>query len=314
MSTTDAVLLMAYGSPDSLDEVGAYYTHIRGGRQPSAEAVAGLQERYRRVGGRTPLLDVTRQLQHSLEQVLARTGGRATRVYIGMKHWHPFIADTVRGMQADGVTHVTAIPLAPHYSRMSIGGYRQALEQAAADRGAEFAITFVASWHRHPAFVELLADLVGDALGRFPPLARQTVTTVFTAHSLPEKIRQWNDPYESEVAESGAAVARRVGLTDWRVAWQSAGATGEPWIGPDILDTLTQLAADGVRHVLQVPIGFVCEHLEILYDIDVEAQQRAAELGIVLRRTEMPNASEAFVRTLAAVVADASQLTAIPSA
>ena len=313
MSTTDAVLLMAYGSPDSVDEVGAYYTHIRGGREPSAEAVTGLQERYRLVGGRTPLLDITRQLQHSLEAALSRTEGHGTRVYVGMKHWHPFIADTVRSMLADGVTHVVAIPLAPHYSRMSIGGYRQALEQAVKEQGAEFAITFVASWHRHEAFIELMAERVRDALKRFPPLVRPTMATVFTAHSLPEKIRQWNDPYEHEVAASGAAVAQRVGLGEWRIAWQSAGATGEAWIGPDILDMLSQLAADGVRHVLQVPIGFVCEHLEILYDIDIEAQQRASELGILLHRTEMPNASEAFVRTLEAVVADAPHLTAIPS-
>ena len=175
MSTTDAVLLMAYGSPDSVDDVGAYYTHIRGGRQPSAEAVAGLQERYRLVGGRTPLLDITRQLQHSLEAALSCTGGHGTRVYVGMKHWHPFIADTVRSMLADGVTHVVAISLAPHYSRMSIGGYRQALEQAVKEQGAEFAITFVASWHRHEAFIELMAERVRDALKRFPPLVRPTV-------------------------------------------------------------------------------------------------------------------------------------------
>lgn len=314
MARADAILLMAYGSPDSMDDVGAYYTHIRGGREPSAEAVAGLRARYHRVGGRTPLLDITRQVQSALQQRLMGGDGQAPRVYVGKKHWHPFIGDTVRVMQDDGITHVTALPLAPHYSRMSIGGYRKAVEQALAEHHAEMEVRFISSWHSHPAFVELMTNQVRSALARFPAGDGGPITTVFTAHSLPEKIRQWNDPYEEEVRRSGAAVAAQLQLDDWRVAWQSAGATGEPWIGPDILDMLTTLAREGARRVLQVPIGFVSEHLEILFDVDIEAQARAGELDITLRRSEMPNASEEFVGVLASVVADADSLTAIPVA
>lgn len=306
---TDAVLLMAYGSPESLDEVEGYYTHIRGGRRPSDAAVAGLQERYRRVGGRTPLLDLTRQTQASLAEALAGAG-RPAAVYAGMKHWHPFIADVVRTMRDDGVTHVTALPLAPHYSRISIGGYQRALEEAAHAAGAAFDITFVPSWHRHPAFVALLTQRVRAALDAFPGSPGAAVTVVFTAHSLPARIREWQDPYESEVAQSAAAVAASAGIAHWQVAWQSAGATGEPWIGPDILEQLDVLSSDGIERVLVVPIGFVCDHLEILYDIDVEAHERAQQLGLTLRRIAMPNATPEFVRTLAAVVGDAPALAA----
>jgi protoporphyrin/coproporphyrin ferrochelatase len=305
-----AVLLMAYGSPDSVEQVAPYFTHIRGGRPPSAEAIANLEARYRFVGGRTPLLTVTRAVRSALEQQLGGDG--APRVFIGMKHWHPFIADTIGDMARAGITSATAIALAPHYSRMSIGGYRRAVDEALGAIGLPFPVTFVSSWHRQAEFVAMMADLVQGALRAFPKDDQHPVTTVFTAHSLPEKIREWNDPYERELAESAANVAQQAGLRDWRVAWQSAGGTGEPWIGPDILDCLSTLAGEGVRRVLQVPIGFVAEHLEILYDIDIEAQQEATRLGLTLARTAMPNASPAFIRTLAAVVRDAASLASVP--
>jgi len=301
---------MAYGSPGTLDEVEAYYTHIRGGRTPSPESIAALRARYERVGGRTPLLDITRQLQDALSRAMSAPGGLATPVYVGMKHWHPFISDTVREMRDAGVTRVTAIPLAPHYSRMSIGGYRKALEQGAADAGADFSITFVSSWHRHPAFVAMVTRRVGEVVADIPSGARATTTTLFTAHSLPERIRSWNDPYERELAESASTIAGQLGLDRWGIAWQSAGATGEPWIGPDILDVLGELAAQGATHVVVAPIGFTCDHLEILYDLDVEAAAHAQTLGLALRRIAMPNATEEFVQVLARVAGDATALAA----
>ena len=309
-----AVLLMAYGSPDSLDDVAAYYTHIRGGRAPSPEAIADLEARYRSVGGRTPLLTVTNDVRGALEVALARANGPSTRVFIGMKHWRPFIAETIEEMASAGVTSATAIALAPHYSRMSIGGYQRAVDTALGTLRDPFPVTFVPSWHRQGEFIDMMGTLVREALATFPAAERQHVTTVFTAHSLPMRIREWNDPYERELAESAAAVAHGLGLRDWRVAWQSAGATGEPWIGPDILEYLSTLQREGVRHVLQVPIGFVAEHLEILYDIDIEAHQEASRLGLTLARTAMPNASPGFVRVLAAVVRDAAALAATPLA
>ena len=304
MSTpeTRAILLMAYGSPDSLDDVPAYFTHIRGGREPSPDAIAGLAARYAGVGGRTPLLEHTRNTASALSALLS-CADHHVPVYLGMKHWHPFIADTLAVMASDGIERCTAIALAPHFSRISIGGYRDAIMRGLAQIERPIDVTFVERWHAQPEFVAMISALVRDQLRRFAP--DRPVHVVFTAHSLPERIRTWDDPYESELRESAAAVAAVTGLASWSVAWQSAGHTGEPWIGPDILDHLATLHADGVRQVLQVPIGFVSEHLEILWDIDVEAARRAADLGITFRRTALPNSSPELIRVLGAVARSA---------
>lgn len=308
--STDAVLLLAYGTPETLADIEAYFTHIRGGRAPTLDSLAALQRRYEMVGGSTPLLDITRETAANLEAALnrsRRSTGQNRRVYVGMKHWHPYIADTMQRMMDEGVERVTAVVLAPHYSRMSVGAYRKLVEDAAAELSSdrEFEITFVERWFDEPAFVAMLAQLVLSGLEKFPQRDRDGVVVVFSAHSLPVRIRQWEDPYERELLESSAMVARAVGLTEWRFAWQSAGETGEPWLGPDILEYLEQLHAEGVRNILQVPIGFVSEHLEILWDIDREATERAAQLGMVLHRTELPNASDALVNVLAEVIARA---------
>jgi len=306
-----AILLMAYGSPETPDQVEAYFTHIRGGRAPSPEAVAHLRHRYELVGGRTPLLEITRALRDALA-ARAEAHARPRRVYVGMKHWHPYIGDTMRAMAADGVTQVTALALAPHFSRISIGGYRKAVDDSNDALGRPFDVTFVDAWHLEPAFIALVAARVRETLAVFEPGA--PVTTVFSAHSLPVRIREWRDPYESQLLESCAAVAQRAGLTDWRFAWQSAGNTSEPWLGPDICDYLEALHAEGVRRVLSVPIGFTCDHLEVLFDIDHEAKERADALGMELRRTRMPNASPEFVATIDAIVARADRASRSPLA
>lgn len=302
--STSAVLLMAYGTPATLDDVGPYFTHIRGGRTPSPEAIAHLRERYERVGGGTPLLAITQAVREGLEAALA-SGDEPARVYVGMKHWHPYIDETMRQMASDGIERVTCVALAPHFSRMSVGAYRKAVETTQAELGNPFEVRFVDSWHRQAEFLEMMATLVDRGLRLFP--AGAAVLPVFTAHSLPVRIREWKDPYEIELLTSSALVADRLSLGDWRFAWQSAGGTSEPWLGPDILEYLETLAGQGVKNVLQIPIGFVSDHLEVLFDIDIEAKARAAELGIRLERTQLPNASPALVRTLAAVVAEASR-------
>jgi len=301
MASDKAVLLMAYGTPDTLDDVEAYFTHIRGGRKPSAEAVANLRARYERVGGGTPLRRISEDVRQQLESALTAAGD-PHRVYLGMKHWHPYIADTMARMKADGISEVTCIALAPHHSRMSVGAYRQAVEDAQRELGAPFALRFVDSWFRQRTFVELIATAVQSALLQFPSADRDAVAVVFTAHSLPVRIREWGDRYEAELAESSALVARESGIGPWRIAWQSAGGTHEPWIGPDILDELETLSREHVRNVLQVPIGFVSDHLEVLYDIDVEAKEKARSLGMHLERTALPNASPGFIRVLVDVV------------
>jgi ferrochelatase len=254
-----------------------------------------------RVGGRTPLLEITNRVAAKLQERL-RQGGGNFNVYAGMKHWHPFIGEVMERMAADGVERVVAFALAPHCSLVSLGGYRKAVEEAQEKLGHPFEIPFVKCWHHNPLFREMMAGLVREGLEQFPPGVRDEVTVVFSAHSLPQRIREWGDPYEAQLLESSRDVAERAGIRDWRFAFQSAGHTGEPWLGPDILDFLEELRAEGVSNVLQVPIGFVSDHLEILYDIDVEAKEKAAELGMTLHRTQLPNARPRFIDVLASVV------------
>jgi len=295
------VLLMAYGTPESPDQVEDYFTHIRGGRKPSPEAVEHLRERYRLVGGKTPLLKITNEVAAKLQDRLDADRDHY-RVYAGMKHWHPFIGDVMDTMAADGVRRVVAFALAPHCSRISLGGYRKAVEEAQARLGNPFDIPYVKCWHHNPQWRAMMAGLVREGLEQFPQDVRESVTVVFSAHSLPERIRTWDDPYERQLLESSGAVADLAGVRLWRFAFQSAGNTGEPWIGPDIVAYLEELHNEGVSNVLSVPIGFVADHLEILYDIDIEAQEKARELGMTLYRTQMPNARPDFIDTLASVV------------
>lgn len=301
------ILLMAYGTPTTLDDVGAYFAHIRGGRMPSPAAVAHLRERYELVGGSTPLLAITNQQGEGLQAELDRQAPGRYRVYVGMKHWHPYIAEVMATMAADGIRRVIALALAPHYSRLSIGGYQKAVDEAQTALGHPFDLTVIASWHLQPEYLDLIAEHIRAVHQPLTPMERAASLTIFTAHSLPERIRDWQDPYEAQLLASAAAVAERLALTDWRFAWQSAGGTGEAWLGPDICDYLETLVAEGVRSVLVVPIGFVSDHLEIRFDIDHEAQAKAAELGLTLRRTAMPNATPGFIATLAAVVAAAER-------
>jgi protoporphyrin/coproporphyrin ferrochelatase len=308
MSTAPTgVLLLAYGSPETADQVEPYFRHIRGGRTPSPEAVAHLQHRYQLVGGRTPLLAITTETARALQATLDDRAPGEYRTYVAMKHWHPYIADVVPRIAADGVRRVIVIVLAPHYSRMSIGGYRQYLDEAIAKLDTPMDVSFVESWNMQPEFIAMMSARVRTALDEFPRDARAETCVLFSAHSLPERIRTWGDPYERQLAASCAAVAEHAGLLQWRFAWQSAGNTGEPWLGPDIVDYLDQLHAEGVRNVLSVPIGFVCEHLEVLYDIDHEAAHKAAALGMTLRRTAMPNATPELIAVLDALVAGAER-------
>jgi ferrochelatase len=302
-ASSHAIFVLAYGTPEKPEDVEAYFTHIRGGRTPSPESVRHLREKYEKLGGRTPLKEITDAVADGLRGLL-RAEGRDDAVYVGMKHWHPYIKDVMHRMYEDGIRSATAIVLAPHYSKMSIGGYRKYIEEANAQLPSPIQVDFIERWGEHPAFLSVMEVLVRDGLRKFPETDRQKVTVVFSAHSLPQKIREWGDPYEAELKASAAAVADRIGITDWRWAWQSAGGTTEPWLGPDILDYLEELAAEGVSHILQVPIGFTAEHLEVWWDIDYEAREKAGELGMALERTERPNARPDFVAAVRAVIAD----------
>jgi ferrochelatase len=290
---TDAVVLMAYGSPERIDDVPAYYADIRGGRPVSPERLADLTERYRRLGIETanPLNEITERTRAALEAELG------VPVYTGMKHWTPRIADGAEAALAAGADRIAGLVLAPHYSRLSIAGYRDQLEQATAGRAK---LDFVESWYLEPGFVDLLADRVRST----------SAHVVFTAHSLPERILDEGDPYETQLMSSATAIAQRAALREWSFSYQSASPTGEPWLGPDILDHLEALHGRGVDDVLLCPIGFVADHLEIRWDLDTEAQSKAGELGMRVSRIEMPNADPAFVATLATIV---RRVLAVPS-
>jgi ferrochelatase len=280
-----AVVLMAYGSPERLSDVPAYYSDIRGGRPIAPEHLADLVERYRRLGieDSSPLNAITEQTRAALEAELGLP------VFTGMKHWTPRVADAVEAALVSGADQIMGLVLAPHYSALSIAGYRERLERALARRAE---LRFVESWHDEPGFVELLADRVRGT----------DAHVVFTAHSLPARILETGDPYKEQLLETSRLVAEAAGLGEWSFSFQSESPTGEPWLGPDILDYLESLRRQGVEHVLVCPVGFVSDHLEIRWDLDVEAQEKAAELGLKLERIEMPNADPQFVRTLAAIV------------
>lgn len=299
--TSIGVLLMYYGTPSGPEDVERYYTDIRGGRSPSAEAVEELRGRYAAIGNTFPLAAITRQQAESLEGELNAAPGRRFRVYLGAKHSPPFVADAVRAMATDGIERGVGLVLAPHYSRMSIGGY---IDRAWKARPDGLDLTFVESWHLHPAYLEVLANRVADVLEELAEEERDGALVVFTAHSLPARIVDEGDPYPEQIRETGEAVAQRLRLTDWTTGWQSAGRTPEPWLGPPLEETVEKAAADGHPAVVVVPCGFTADHLEILYDVDIEARLAAERAGINLVRTESMNADPAFIHALAEVVRD----------
>lgn len=293
------VVVMAYGTPASAspEDVEAYYTHIRRGRPPPPELLADLRRRYDAIGGTSPLAARTR----AQAAALARALGDGHVVALGQKHAAPFVEDAVAEVVAAGARRVVGLVLAPHYSAMSVGEYHERAAAAAAAGGAEY--RGIRSWHRHPVLVELLAQRVGGARGRLPQGA--VVEILFTAHSLPERARTLDDPpYPDQLRETAEAVVAAAGIERWRIAWQSAGRTPEPWIGPDILDVVRSLPAEGVEAVVVCPAGFVSDHLEVLYDVDVEARRVAAGAGLVLERTESINDDPRFVEALASLVRD----------
>ena len=290
-----AVVLMAYGSPERLADVPAYYADIRGGRPIAPERLEDLVERYRRLGieDSNPLNEITEATRAALEAELGLP------VFTGMRHWTPRIAEAAERSLAGGADTIVGLVLAPHYSGMSIERYRAQLAEAVGGRAE---LRFVERWGAEQGFVELLA-------GRVEP--RKDAHVVFTAHSLPARILEQDDPYRDELLETSRLVAERAGAHEWTFAFQSQSPTGEPWLGPDILEHLNELAATDVRDVLLCPVGFVADHLEIRWDLDVEAAGRARELGVRLERIELPNADPTFVRVLAGLVRRAA---AVPSA
>lgn len=299
--TPVGVLVMAYGTPRSLEEVEPYYTHIRHGNPPTPELLAELIGRYEAIGGVSPLNEITEAQAAGMEASLNAASNTKFRIYLGMKHTHPFIDEGIRQMAEDGIQHAVTLVLAPHFSKMSVGAYQKAAD-AAAEAFPELHLYHIDHWHLDPLFIRLLGGRVQQALETLSSADDTTPHVVFTAHSLPERIVAENDPYPAQLEETGHAVAQELQLSNYSFGWQSAGRTKDKWIGPDILDVLRRLAEEGEKQVVICPAGFVSDHLEVLYDVDIECQNLARHLGLTLVRTQSFNADKDFTSMLADVV------------
>jgi ferrochelatase len=289
---TVGVLVMAYGTPRDRDDIEAYYTDIRRGRPPTPELLADLVRRYDRLGGTFPLREITDRQVAAIAAAL----GVGYDVALGTKHSHPRVEDGVRELASRGVERVVGLVLAPHYSRFSVGEYAERASTAGEQFGLP--VSTVTSWHLLPAYLSFQAGAVAEALARVPAGSE----VVFTAHSLPQRILATGDPYPVQLEETAAAVAQRAGLAQWSVAWQSAGRTPEPWLGPDVLEVVRERAAAGVPGLVVSACGFVADHLEVAYDLDVEAAALAADLDLPFARTASVNDDPAVMRALADLV------------
>lgn len=296
------VLVMAYGGPNRIEDVEPYLLDVRGYRPTSPEIIAEVRERYRQIGGRSPILERTSAQAVALERELnARQSGFKT--FVGMRHWLPFIQDSLAQMRAEGIQRSVGLVMAPHYSKMSVGAYFKKIE----DAGRNLELCCIEEWHLLPGYLDGLRERVLQGLERFPAHLRASIPVIFTAHSLPERILSWGDPYPQQLRETAAALAQSLGLRQYEFAFQSAAISSEPWLGPDASVAIERLASESHQHLLIAPIGFVCEHVEVLYDIDIVYQAQAQRLGVQLERVEMLNTSPKMISALADLVRQNAQ-------
>jgi len=290
-----AVLLLAHGAPDRVEDIPEFLLKVRGGRKLPEPAVEEIVHRYRLIGGGSPLLRMTNR---QAEALATRLG---CRVYVGMRNWKPFIADAVRQLYEDGMERLVVICLAPQNSRTSVGLYRKHLTQAIEALACPVELDFVESWHENDQLIAAFSEKVTGALDRIRESTGEPLPIVFTAHSVPQRTIDEGDPYQAQVMETALLVAQRSHLNDWRLAFQSQGMTGEPWIAPTVESEIDRLAAAGRRHALLVPISFVSDHVEILYDVDIAFRQYGQAKGVTVWRSESLNDSPLFITALAAI-------------
>jgi len=284
----DAVLLLAHGAPERLEDIAEYLDFVRGGRSPSPEIIEELRQRYAEIGGSSPLTARTRDQAEALERALGMP------VHFGMRNWRPFIRESLGRMQDEGINRIVAVCLAPQYSKMSVGFYFRRTQEAKEALGYDARIIWTKSFHDHPLLVQAFSE-------RLAPLLPAEMV-LFTAHSLPEKIIENRDPYDAETRQTARAVGDKVGLENWEFAYQSQGMTGDKWLGPTVESRLDEYATRGIRDVIVAPIGFVSDHVEVLYDVDIAFRNHASGHGIRLRRPESLNDSPTFIAALAATV------------
>ena len=298
------VLMMAYGGPNNLDEVEPYLMDVRGHRPTSAKIVAEVRARYNEIGGRSPILEQTRAQAEALEAALNAEVPGKFKVFVGMRHWHPYIKDTLAEMTAAGITSVIGLVMAPHFSQLSIAAYYKRVEEA----GFAIDLIRIEDWHLLPAYIDALAGRVRAALEKFPANARSETQIIFTAHSLPQRILTTGDPYPYQLIETMNAIMQKLGPRSHEFAYQSAAISAEPWLGPDAGEVIKRLAGEDKKHILIVPIGFVCEHVEILYGVDIVFQLEAAALGVQLERIEMLGTDSRMIAGLAQLIREKVQL------
>ena len=291
------VLIMAYGGPNSLAEIPGYLADIRSGRPTTPAVLEEITNNYRQIGGKSPLLKYSRQ---QAEAVAARLDPALFKVYLGMRHWSPWIEEVVGQMVEDGITHAVALVLAPHYSKLSVAKYQAKIADGLEMVHGDIEFEMIDSYHDAPKYIQALANRVQEGLSRWPEAERDQVHVVFSAHSLPTRILQMGDPYDSQLRQTARLVAARAGLPDeqWSWSYQSAGRSPEPWLGPQLEEYIAELAAQGIKNVVSVPVGFVSDHVEILYDIDIEAQAVARQHGVRLERPPALNDDPLYIDTL----------------
>ncbi|MEH7414331.1 ferrochelatase [Neobacillus drentensis] len=297
------LLVMAYGTPYSIDDLVPYYTHIRHGRKPTPELIEDLRNRYEAIGGISPLARITLDQAEKLEEHLNQIQDEIEfKMYLGLKHIEPFIEDAVKKMHEDGIEEAVSLVLAPHFSTFSVKSYNgRAVEEAEKLGGLK--IKTIESWYKEPKFISYWADKIGEIFDQMAQAEKEQAVLIVSAHSLPEKILQSGDPYPSQLKETADLIAKQAGIKNYEIGWQSAGNTPEPWIGPDVQDLTRELFDQKqYKSFVFAPVGFVCDHLEVLYDNDIECKAVTDQLGAKYYRPEMPNAKDEFIDCLATVI------------
>ncbi|MBN6887638.1 protoporphyrin/coproporphyrin ferrochelatase [Cytobacillus horneckiae] len=299
------LLVMAYGTPYKEEDIERYYTHIRHGRKPTDEMLEDLKGRYEAIGGISPLAKITENQAYSLQNHLNSIQDQYEfKAYIGLKHIEPFVEDAVQQMHEDGIEEAVSIVLAPHFSTFSIQSYNGRAREAAEKIGGP-QITSIESWYKEPKFIQFWADGVKGEVSKMTAAEKDNFILVVSAHSLPEKIKELGDPYPDQLKETADLIAEQAGVSNYAVGWQSAGNTPDPWLGPDVQDLTKELyEKEGYKAFIYTPVGFVADHLEVLYDNDYECKVVTDEVGAAYYRPEMPNAKPEFIDAMATVVLD----------
>ncbi len=301
MNDPIGVLIMAYGGPNHLEEIAGYLADIRNGRVTTPAVLAEISNNYTQIGGKSPLLQFSTA---QVEAIRSQLDPQKFKVYMGMRHWAPWIEDTVREMLDDGITHAVSMVLAPHFSQMSVAKYQGKIEAGLEMNRGEIAFAHIDSYHDVPGLIAPLAQRVLEGINRWPEDERESVHVVFSAHSLPVRIIKMGDPYDRQLRETAQLVADKAGLRaeQWSWSYQSAGRSPEPWLGPQLEAYIPELAAQGIKNVVSVPVGFVSDHVEILFDIDIEAQKAAKACGVRLERPSALNTDPVFMKQLADLI------------